>query len=183
MLRHLSAVSVGAILLVALAACTVTRVEETDPAAVPSGEPVAQGGEPTGPVTLLGSGGPSELGWRYIIYESADGWCTELQMAERTSTSCGPDLLPADGDSIGSAGALDPLESGITPVEGVVTNDIVTVWIVDEERGPSPGPAHAARRRRPGGPGLPRLHAAGRTPTHILALAMSGEILQTYELP
>ena len=83
-------------------------------------------------------------------------------MAERTSTSCGPDLLPAEGESIGSAGALEPLESGITPVEGVVTNDIVTVWIIDEERGRVRATAHAARRRRPRGPGLPRLHAAGR---------------------
>ena len=183
MLRHLSPVAVGAILLVALAACTVARVEETDPAATPSGEPVAQGGEPTGPVTLLGSGGPSELGWRYIIYESADGWCTELQMAERTSTGCGPDLLPQGGDSIGSAGALEPLESGITPVEGVVTNDIVTVWIVDEERGRVQAPLMPLD-----GAGLEGQAFLGFTPpdwtaTHILALAMNGEILQTYELP
>ena len=183
MLRHLSAVSVGAILLVALAACTVTRVEETDPAAVPSGEPVALGGEPTGPVTLLGSGGPSELGWRYIIYESADGWCTELQMAERTSTSCGPDLLPANGDSIGSAGALDPLESGITPVEGVVTNDIVTVWIVDEERGRVRAPLMPLDDAGLEGQAFLGFTPPDWTPTHILALAMSGEILQTYELP
>ena len=183
MLRHLSAVSFGAILLVALAACTLTRVEETDPAAVPSGEPVAQGGEPTGPVTLLGSGGPSELGWRYILYESADGWCTELQMAERTSTSCGPDLLPADGDSIGSAGALDSLESGITPVEGVVTNDIVTVWIIDEERGRVRAPLMPLDDAGLEGQAFLGFTPADWTPTHIQALAMSGEILQTYELP
>jgi hypothetical protein len=182
-LRHLSAVSVGAILLVALAACTVTRVEETDPAAIPSGEPVAEGGEPTGPVTLLGSGQAFELGWRYILYESADGWCTELQMTERTSTGCGPDLLPVEGDSIGSAGALEPLESGITPVEGVVTNDIVTVWIVDEERGRLAATLMPLDDAGLEGQAFLGFMPADSTPTHILALAMSGEILQTYELP
>jgi hypothetical protein len=182
-LRHLSAVGVGAILLVALAACTMTRVQETSPAASPSDEAVALGGEATGPVTLLGSGGASELGWRYVIYESADGWCTELQMAERTSTSCGPDLEPAEGDVIGSVGALEPLESGITPVEGVVTDDIVTVWIVDEVRGRVRAPLMPLDDAGLEGQAFLGFTPPGWTPTHIQALAMSGEILQTYELP
>ena len=183
MLRHLSAVAVGAILLIALAACTVTRVEETNPAAIPSGEPTALGGEPTGPVTLLGSGETFGLGWRYVIYESADGWCTELQMNERTSTSCGPDLEPQGDDTIGSAGALDPLESGITPVEGVVTDDIVTVWIIDEERGRIPATLMPLDDAGLEGQAFLGFMPADGTPTHIQALAMSGEILQTYELP
>ena len=54
-------------------------------------------------------------------------------MPRSTATGCGPDLLPPDGESIGSAGALAPLESGVTPVEGSSANDIVTVWIIDEE--------------------------------------------------
>jgi hypothetical protein len=182
-LRHLSAVVGGAILLVGLAACTVTRVEETNPAAIPSGEPVAQGGEATGPVTLLGSGESFGLGWRYVIYDSADGWCTELQMAERTSTSCGPDLEPDEGDVIGSAGALDPLESGVTPVEGVVTDDIVTVWIIDEDRGRVPAPVMPLDDAGLEGQAFLGFMPADGTPTHIQALAISGEILQTYELP
>jgi hypothetical protein len=182
-LRHLSAVAGAAILLVAVAACTVTRVEETNPAAIPSGEPVAQGGEPTGPITVLGSGQTFELGWRYVIYESADGWCTELQMTERTTTGCGPDPLPAEGDFIGSAGALEPLESGITPVAGVVTNDIVTVWIIDEERGRVPAPLMPLDDAGLEGQAFLGFMPADGTPTHIQALAMSGEILQTYELP
>ena len=104
-------------------------------------------------------------------------------MAERTSTSCGPDLLPAEGDSIGSAGALDPLESGITPVEGVVTNDIVTVWIIDEERGRVPAPLMPLDDAGLEGQAFLGFMPADGTPTHIQALAMSGEILQTYELP
>jgi len=170
-------------LLIALAACTVTRVEETNPAAIPSGTPTALGAEPTGPVTLLGSGETFGLGWRYVIYEAEDGWCTELQMNERTSTSCAPDLEPEAGDSIGSAGALDPLESGITPVEGVVTDDIVTVWIIDEQLGRIPATLMPLDDAGLEGQAFIGFMPADGTPTHIQALAMSGEILQTYELP
>ena len=185
MLRPNRAAVVGAILLPVIAGCTVTSViEEPDPAAIPTGEPVPVGAEATGPITVLGSGQAFELGWRYLIYESMDGWCTELQMAEVNSTSCGPDLLPPDGEHIGSAGALQPLESGVTPVAGIASDEIFTVSVVDE----------ADVRRQPAV--LMPLDEAGlegqaflafmppdMTPTHIQALARSGEVLQTYELP
>ena len=183
MLRHFRAVAVAAILLVVLVACTVVEVETPDPAAVPSGEPVALGGDPTGPVTLLGSGESSGVGWRYVIYESDDGWCTELQMSEVTSTGCGPDLLPPDGAFIGSAGALAPLESGVTPVEGVVSNDIVTVMIIDEEKGRLPATLMPLDDAGLEGKAFVGFMPADGTPTHIQAVALSGEILQTYELP
>ena len=182
-LRHFRAVVVAAILLVVLVACTLAEVETPDPAAVPSGEPVALGGDPTGPVTLLGSGESSDGGWRYVIYESDDGWCTELQMSEVTSTGCGPDLLPPDGESIGSAGALPPLESGVTPVEGVVSNDIVTVMIIDEEKGRLPANLMPLDDAGLEGKAFVGFMPADGTPTHIQAVALSGEILQTYELP
>ena len=184
MLSHIRAVAVAAILLAVLGACTAAQVETPDPAAIPSGEPVARGGEPTGPVTVLGSGESSPgIGWRYLIYESADGWCTELQMSEVTSTGCGPDLLPAEGDHIGSAGALAPLESGVTPVEGVVSNDIVTVMIIDEERGRLPATLMPLDDAGLEGKAFLGFMPADGTPTHIQAVAISGEILQTYELP
>ena len=173
---------VAAILFV-LVGCTVAEVESQDPAAVPSGEAVALGGDPTGPVTLLGSGESSSGGWRYVIYESAEGWCTELQMSEVTSTGCGPDLLPPDGEYIGSAGALSPLESGVTPVEGVVSNEIVTVSIIDEEKGRLPAVLMPLDDAELEGKAFLGFMPADGTPTHIQAIALSGEILQTYELP
>jgi hypothetical protein len=183
-LQAVRAARIGLTLLF-VAGCTVTSVvEEPDPASVPSGEPVAVGAEATGPVTALGSGQVLDLGWRYVIFESAEGWCTELQMVEVTSTGCGPDLLPPEGEHIGSAGALQPLANGVTPVAGIVSEDIHTVWVVDD----------ADMRRLPGvlmpldGAGLEgqafvAFMPADRTPTHVQALVESGEIVQTLELP
>ena len=77
----------------------------------------------------------------------------------------------------------EPLESGITPVEGVVTNDIVTVWIVDEQRGRVRAPLMPLDDAGLEGQAFLGFTPPDWTPTHIQALAMSGEILQTYELP
>jgi hypothetical protein len=175
---------IAPILLVVIAACTVAQVETPDPAAIPSGEPVAQGAEPTGPITVLGSGQIPGAGWRYLIYESADGWCTELQMSEVTSTGCGPDLLPAEGEAIGAAGIQSPLGSGVTPVDGVVSDEIFTVSIVDETDGRRV-PAILMPLDEAGleGQAFVGFTPADFTPTHLQALARSGEILQTYELP
>lgn len=181
--RALRTIAVGATLLAAGAACRVTEVGTPDPAAILSGEPVAIGGEATGPVTELGSGQAFDLGWRYVIYESAEGWCTELQMVEVSSTGCGADLLPPEGEHIGAAGAQNPLESGVTPVDGVVSNEIVTVWIIDQQRGRIPATLMPLEEAGLTGQAFLGFMPAEGTPTHIQALALSGEILETHELP
>ena len=127
------------------AAAPSPPVETPDPAAVPSGEPVAIGAEPTGPVTLIGEGQTQDLGWRYVIYESADGWCTELQLAEFTAAGCGQDPLPSEGEHIGAV-AVETLENGVTPVDGIVSDEIFTVWLVDEQLGRVPATLIHSRR-------------------------------------
>jgi hypothetical protein len=181
--RTARALAIGLAVVVVVSACTVAEVESPDPAAVPSGEPIAIGAEATGPVTELGSGRVLDLGWRYVIYESADGWCTELQLTEVTSTGCGPDLLPAEGEHIGAAAAHDPLESGATPVDGIVSEEIFTVWVVDEELGRIPATLMPLEEAGLEGQAFVALMPPEATPTHVQALAMSGEVLQTYELP
>lgn len=183
MLRALRTIAAGATLLAAMAACDVARVETPDPAVIPSGEPVAIGAEATGPVTELGSGETFDLGWRYVIYESAEGWCTELQMVEVNSTGCGPDLLPPEGEHMGAAGAQAPLENGVTPVEGVVSNEIVTVFIIDEQLGRVPATLMPLDDAGLEGQAFVGFMPPDGTPTHIQAVALSGEILATYELP
>ena len=184
MLLTFRAVAIVAALLVALTACDVASVETPDPAAVPSGEPVAIGGEATGPVTLIGEGQASGLGWRYVVYESADGWCTELQLVEVTTTGCGPDLLPPEGDAFGSVNVGDPLASGVTPVDGIVSSEIFTVWVIEEQTGNRfPAPLYPLDEAGLEGQAFFGFAPAGMTPTHIQALASSGEILQTYEVP
>ena len=181
--RALRTIAVGTTLLAAGSACTVAEVETPDPAAIPSGEPVAIGAEATGPVTELGSGQAFDLGWRYVIYESAEGWCTELQMAEISSIGCGADLLPPEGEHIGAAGALEPLENGVTPVEGIVSNEIVSVWIIDQQLGRILAPLMPLEEAGLEGQAFLGFMPAEATPTHIQALAISGEILETHELP
>ena len=183
MLRSFRTLAAGATVLTVASACTVAQVESHDPAAAPSGAPVAIGGEATGPVTELGSGQAFDMGWRYVIYESAEGWCTELQMVEVTSTGCGSDLLPPDGEHLGSAGAMTPLQSGVTPVEGVVSDEIVTVWIIDERAGRIPATLMPLEPAGLEGQAFVGFMPPEGTPTHIQALALSGEILATYELP
>ena len=184
MLLNFRAVTVVAALVIALTACDVASVETPDPAAVPSGEPVAIGGEATGPVTLVGEGQSSGLGWRYVLYETAEGRCTELQLAERTATGCGSDLLPPEGDAFGSVNVGDPLANGLTPVDGIVSGEIFTVWVI-EERTSNRFPAALYPLDEAGleGQAFIGFAPAGMTPTHIQALANSGEILQTYEVP
>ncbi len=183
MQRALRATAAGATLLAAGSACTVAVVETPDPAAISSGEPVAIGAEATGPVTELGSRRDFDPSWRYVIYESAEGWCTELQMVEFNSTGCGTDLLPPEGEHIGAAGAQEPLESGVTPVDGVVSDEIFTVWIIDEQRGRVPATLMPLEEAGLTGQAFLGFTPAEWTPTHIQALAMSGEILETHELP
>ena len=181
--RALRTIGVGATLLAAGSACTVAEVETPDPAAILSGEPVAIGAEATGPVTELGSGETFDLGWRYVIYESAEGWCTELQMVEVNTTGCGADLLPPEGEHLSAVGALDPLENGATPVEGVVSNEIVTVFIIDQQRGRLPATLMPLDEAGLTGQAFIGFMPADGTPTHVQAIAMSGEVLATYEMP
>jgi hypothetical protein len=183
-LLTLRAVAIVAALLVALTACDVASVETPDPAAVPSGEPVAIGAEATGPVTLLGEGQASGLGWRYVMYESADGSCTELQLVEVTTTGCGPDLLPPEGDAFGTVNVGDPLANGVIPVDGIVSDEIFTVWVIEEQTGNRiPAPLFPLDDAGLEGQAFLGFVPDGMTPTHIQALARSGEILQTYEVP
>jgi hypothetical protein len=183
-LRALRPIVAGLAVAVIGSACTVATVETPDPAAVPSGEPVAIGESATGPVTLVGDGQAIDLGWRSVIYESADGWCLELQLVEVTSTGCGPDPLPPDGDAFGSVSVGEPLSNGVTPVEGIVSPEIFTVFLVDAETlERQPAPLYPLEEAGLEGQAFVGFMPADGTVTHIQALAPSGEILQTYEVP
>ena len=169
--------------LCVVSACTPATVEVSpDPGAVPSGEPTAHGPEATGPITVVGSGVTEGLGWRDVVYESADGLCEQLELAEVVTTGCG-DLLPADGDAVGSVSVQDPLGNGVTPVHGFVTDEIFTVWVIDAAVGRLPATLMPLDDAGLEGQAFIGFLPPDATPTHIQALARSGEILQTVELP
>ena len=168
-----------------LAACSIASVETPDPAAIPSGSLVPLGGEEaTGPITELGTGGEADgHGWRYSIFPSGDSWCTQLEMAGVASTGCG-DLLPIGDAAFGSVGVSSTEPGDVQVVEGVASEDTFTVWVIENE----------SQRRFPAT--LMPLDPAGLDgvafvfvappdfdPTHVQAMASSGEVLETYELP
>ncbi|HET9416044.1 MAG TPA: hypothetical protein VFP30_00750 [Candidatus Limnocylindria bacterium] len=168
-----------ALLGLVLIGCTVTPAPSVDPAAVPSSSLVARGEEPaTGPIVELGSGTTQGIGWRYSIYESVSGWCRQLETASATHVGCG-DPLPADGAAFGGIGSSDG-----GPVEGLVSEDVATVWLVDG-RSNFRVPAEMLPLEDAGLPGSGFIGFAPEDlqVSHLQAVALSGEILETYELP
>jgi hypothetical protein len=177
---------IGIALLLALAtACTnPTDVEvEPDPAAVPSGDPVAQGAEAIGPITVIGDGQAFDLGWRYVTYESADGWCTQLELAEVTSTGCGDVALEGEDDHLTAVVVEEPLSNGATPVTGITSDEIVTVFLIDEARGRVPGRVMSLEEAGREGQAFIGFAPPDWTVTHVQAVVLSGDILETYEVP
>ena len=166
----------------ALGGCAVTSVETPDPAAVPTGPLEAAGGDATGPVVEVGSGQNAGLGWRYSIYPNDDEWCTQLEVVEVTVSGCG-DLLPAGDRAFGSVGRGDPLAGGVTPIEGIVTEEIVTVWLLAEDGRRMPAKLMSLDPAGLDAQAFVAFVPPDATITHLLALASSGEILETYELP
>jgi hypothetical protein len=167
------------LLVMVVAGCTDAPAVSVDPAAVPSASLVARGEEPaTGPIVELGSGTTQGIGWRYSIYESASGWCRQLETASATSVGCG-DPLPAEGAAFGGIGSSDG-----GPVEGIVSEDVATVWLVDG-RSNLRVPAQMLTLEEAGLPGSAFIGfaPADLQVSHLQAVALSGEILETYELP
>ena len=169
-------------LAVVLAGCTVATVETPDPAVAPSGPLEARAGDPTGPLVELGSGMDAGLGWRYVIYPSGDEWCTQLELVEVTGGGCG-DLLPREGKAFGSVGEGQPLEGGVIVIDGIVSPDTATVWLVNEEGFRAPARLMSLDEAGLEGQAFIAFVPPEFTITHLQALAFSGEVLETYELP
>jgi hypothetical protein len=172
---------VASVFLTLLASCSIASVETPDPAAVPSGPIEAE--DATGPIVELGSGQADGIGWRYAIYPSGDAWCTQLQTGSMRGDGCG-DILPTGDAAFGSVGVSTMEPGDVQVVEGLVSEDVFTVWLVENE----------SQRRFPAtlmpldpadleGGAFVGIPPAEFTPTHVQALARSGEVLETYELP
>jgi hypothetical protein len=167
-------------ILIVLGGCAVTSVETPDPAAVPSGTLRPHGSEPTGDIVELGQGVALDHGWRYSIYPSDDGWCTQLELSGVSSAGCG-DPLPAGGDVFGGIGFGEA--AGIQTVEGMVTADTATVWLIGEDNMRAPATLMSLEPA-----GLEHLAFVGFAPpdivlTHLMAVARNGDVLDTIEVP
>jgi hypothetical protein len=171
------------ILAAAVTGCSVASVETPDLAAIPSGSLQALGDDATGPVVELGSGQAEGLGWRYSIYPSGDGWCTQLEMGATGSTGCGS-LLPTGDAAFGSVGSGTITPGDVQVVDGIATAETFTVWLIENES-QRRFPATLLPLEPAGLDGIAFLGIApeGMTLTHAQAVARSGEILETVELP
>ena len=170
------------LMLVVTAGCTAVSVETPDPAAIPDGPLEAQAADATGPVVELGSGVMQGLGWRYSMYPTGDDWCTQLETVELAVSGCG-DLLPKDDAAFGSVGHGDPLGGGVVPIDGIVTAETVTVWLLADDGRRMPATLMPLDPAGLEGQAFVAFVPADTTITHLLALAISGEVLETYELP
>jgi hypothetical protein len=166
-----------------VAGCAITTVETPDPASIPAGPLEPGGDDATGPIVELASGQEFDTGWRYSIYPSEAGWCTQLETVGLVSTGCG-DLPPAE--EVGAFGAVGrgTLEAtGVHVIEGLVGSTTATVWLIGENGFRTPAvllPLEDA--------GLEANAFLGFAPpdatlTHVMAVKSNGDVLETYELP
>ena len=167
-----------AVVALVLAACEVATVETPpDPAAIPSGTIRPAGDDATGPIVQLGSGTTGEVGWRYSIYPSGDAWCVQLETASATSATCG-DPVPEEGSAFGLVS-----EGGGEVVDGIVNDETHTVWLVEERGGRVPATLMPLDDAGLEGNAFVGFVPEEMTLTHLQAVARSGEVLETYELP
>ena len=170
-------------LVVVLAGCALARVEEPDPGTIPDGPLVALGADASGPVTELGRGRTSGIGWRYAVYEIADGWCTQLETASLSSSGCGDLLFPRDDGS--PFGTLSHGDSSVGPaaVDGVVTGDVSAVMVETSTGNRLPTTLMPLDAAGLDGHAFVGFVPAGVSPRAVIALGPDGEVLGSHELP
>ena len=166
----------GLLLATVLVGCQIVQVETRDPAAIPSGSLGAQGAEPTGPLVEVGSGTMSGIGWRFVVYPSEDGWCRQLETGTATMAGCG-DPLPEEGSAFGGVGHSGPT------VEGIVTAETATVWVIAEGGGRLPATLMPLEEAGLEGQAFVGILPADEVATHLQAVKFNGDVLETYELP
>ena len=148
----------------------------------PDGSPTAS---PTPAVsfTQVGDGSVLESEWTYGVGMDGDAWCTRLEVAGTSSSRCG-DLMPAGEDAFGEIGHGPDAYSAAQAVEGIVTVDAATVWLIGD-RGEYRIPARLMPLDEVGldAQGFVGFAQADVTLTHLMAVRFNGEVLETYELP
>jgi hypothetical protein len=175
------------LVIVGTTGCGIARLDGgPDAAEIPGGPVEAIGAEAIGPVTEVGTGRTLGIGWRYAIFESTDGMCTQLELSSQTSTGCGPLPLLAEGSHLGwisGGGGPDDSAVGPTPYDGVVSSDVAEVWLRTESGG-----RIATTLMSLAGAGLDAKAFVGVAPgdqsvTGVVAVDADGEELETFDLP
>lgn len=172
--RNLVGMVLGAF---ALIGCVVAPSPSVDPAAVPSASLAARGEEPaTGPIVELGSGTTLGIGWRAAIFESDDGWCLQLETQAVTETGCTP-IPPDDGAAFGAVSRSGSM------VHGIASEETATVFLIIDSLGRVPATLIALDDAGLEGHAFVGIAPADANVTHVMAVKLNGEILETFELP
>jgi hypothetical protein len=174
------------LLIIGLAGCGLARVDDgPDPAEIPGGPVEAIGADAIGPVTEVGSGRTLGFGWRYAIFEGADGTCTQLELASMTSSACGPLPLLAEGrvfGGISGGGGPDPAV-GPTPYDGVVSSDVAEVWLQTESGGRIATTLMSLAEAGFDANAFVGFAPDNQSVTGVVAVDAAGDVLETFDLP
>jgi hypothetical protein len=177
--------AVALALVMALAACGSTAPGPTELGASPTPADAflrPQGPEEaTGPVEELRSGTAFDTDWRLGIYPTADGWCIQLSVVGLVSARCG-DPEP-DADAVFRSVATQTSEAtGATVVDGIVSEQVATVWLVAANQQRVPAMLASLEGQGIEGQAFVGLMPPGLEVTHLQAVALNGAILETVDL-
>lgn len=141
-------------------------------------EPIGENA--TGPVTELGAGTGADVAWRVGTYPTPGGPCLQLAVGDDLSARC-DDLLPIGDAAIGSVGSRTAGAGGATVVDGLVSGEVATLWLV------AGSVARLPAVLVPLGEDEDPRAFVGIMPaevelTHLQAVAANGEVLETREL-
>ena len=174
--------AVAAAALAALAGCSGAAPDAT-PGASPGSDPFLEPREAgaTGPLVELGDGESFETGWRYAIYPREAGWCTQLEVTGAVTSRC-DDLLPSGDETFGTIGRETSDITGASVFDGIVTEDVATVWLIFGPTERIPATLMELEDAGPDGQAFVGVVPVSRTLTHMQALALNGQVLETLDL-
>ena len=173
--------------MLALAGCGIVAVEgQPEPAEIPSGPLRAVGNDAVGPITAVGSGRTLGIGWRYAVYDTADGVCTQLEMSSVTSGGCGPAPLISEGSVFGGTGSgggdPDGASAFPTPVHGIVGSQVAEVSIVTESGQRFPTTLMSLASAGHDAQAFVGFVPEGETAASVVASDAAGGALETFDL-
>jgi len=172
---------VSLLIVGALVGCSIARVETRDPAEIPDGPLAAIGVDATGPIFEIGRGRTLGVGWRHAMFESAEGWCTQLELSGMAGTNCG-DPIPPDGGVFGSIG-LGTASDGVVAVEGIVAPEVAEAWLVTATGERIATMVLSIDETGFDGGAFVGIVPAEVVVTGVVAIDADGVELQTYDLP
>lgn len=169
------------VLALALVGCSGLDRMPT-PAPTPTGDPFEQpqGDPASGPVVEVGAGSAFETPWRYAMYPTDEAWCVQIEAGGAVDARC-DDVLPADGEVLGSIGVRTAAGNGATVVDVVATTEVATVWLVTGPAGRVPAVGMPPPDAIDGQAWVGVL-PGDLTLTHVQAVGFNGQVLETVDL-